>query len=285
MYNVRMSVKKYYDDRLNSLSHHRKLHYATRMKYWFDDSSYDEHIYVNRSNTPLASHLSKQPGKHVNNFTKRKKYFDRYPDIYGLEAALYKLMRLDYDHQEDKRSEFEDLFPKEKMYDLFDSMLKNADSMLTLSTIAINSMFLAEYLFPRGQNVTQKLAKISLESKTNDFQRIYYNTHIIIGNTLFYRRNLPKEHKSTCHALLDENERLLQRHYDNATLDMKLEQLVCCKIADKKSAAKPRIIKECDSILEKAPYLIDERRDRSRNTLDGAEHRNALYIMSGLDAN
>jgi len=100
---------------------------------------------------------------------------------------------------------------------------------------------------------------------------------------LFYRRNLPEENKSTCRAPLEENERLLQRRYDNATLDMKLEQLVCCKIAEQDSTTKPRIIKECNSILKKTPYLIDERRDNSRNTLDGAEHRNALYIMSGLD--
>ena len=110
-----MSVKRYYDDRLDDLSYHRRLHYATRMKYWFDDSSYDEHIYSDKVKTTLSDHLSQKPSEQVNDFTKRKKYFDQYPDIYGLEAALYKLLRLDYDHQEDRRPEFEELSPKEKI--------------------------------------------------------------------------------------------------------------------------------------------------------------------------
>lgn len=49
------------------------------------------------------------------------------------------------------------------------------------------------------------------------------------------------------------------------------------------------MIKEiCDDFKQGSPYLINYRRDKTHgsyyHTLDGAEHINALYIMSGLDS-
>jgi hypothetical protein len=70
-------------------------------------------------------------------------------------------------------------------------------------------------------------------------------------------------------------------NFDEITLDMKFEFLVCAEMIDYEAETREKIRAEADQ--NKENFVSDPRKAARLNTLDGAEHRNVLYMMSGLD--
>ena len=282
-----MSVRDYYLEHFDEMTLEKQKHFATRMKYWFGDTSFNDFLAANEPSHDLAAVLANNDFSGVNNLEIRRPFFEKYPELYGLEACLFRINRLLIEYNVDLREDFLRLFSREKLYKLCDNLLLDDEALAALTTFAVNVICLTENLFPRNDGVYDALARRFLHAKqSQDF--IYAYTHIILCMSNFYTQKVEGKDWDLAQRMLAECEELIINHFDEIPLDIKLEFLVCCRINKDRYDYEPiytqaKINQECKATLEKSPFVIDKRKSEKYNTLDGAEHRNVLYIMSGLD--
>ena len=279
----KLSVLEYYQAHFAELSPEKQFHFATRLKNYSGSTDFDEYLSNHRPDTDLAALLNRAASTTVANYPERQPFFQAYPDLYGVEAALFRVLHLLQEYQIDLRPQFEQLYSSAKLHRLSDQLLNDPAAVFTLSSFAVNTICLTELLFPREQDVFSTLAALTPPTNFAPNLLIYYYTHIVICDTSFYTRPVPNRHHLLYRSLLAQISDLLKQYYADISLDIKLEYLVCCNLLQFKSPLRSEIATECQTILAKHPYLVDATRPARLNTLDGAEHRNVLFIMSGLD--
>lgn len=282
-----MSVRDYYLEHFDEMTLEKQKHFATRMKYWFGDMQFNDFLAVNEPSHDLAAVLKNNDFSGVNNLEQRRPFFEKYEGLYGLEACLFRLNRLLIEYNVDLREEFLQLFPREKLYKLCDELVVDDEALVALSTYAVNVICLAERLFPRDGTILVALARRFLHMKQTP-ELVYAYTHYILCMSNFYTERILGEKWELAKRMLAESERLILDNFDNMTIDTKLEFLVCCRINHNDDYYEPRLVlekirSECADSLKDSLFVIDSRAP-SKNTLGTAEHRNVLYIMSGLDS-
>lgn len=270
-------VQKYYNDHFEQLTPEKKFHYATRIK----NKSY---LSSHKPTETIPNLLAKKDFSKVNFLDLRTPFFTKYPDLFALEATLVYINHLLNIYNDDRCQEFIKLFSLQKLYQIIDNLENDDEAIIALSTYAINVISLTETLFPRQKTQLKNIAKKSLKYTGEPVLLAYLCTHIIICATDFYYHKIPEEDEDLYRKVLQKAVDLISANFSESSLDIKLEILVCakllqCEIPDFKAKTKA----ECQKILVKNPYLVDSRRPARSNTLDGAEHRNILFIMSGLD--
>ena len=287
-----MSVKEYYYEHFNDLSPDKQFHFATRMKNFFKTQDFDEYLKQNKPSTDIMGVLFNNDYSMATNLNVRKSFFEKYPEIYGMEAALFRVHHLLKEYDEDIRGELTDAYPLEKLYDLSDNLFKDEEALRNLSSWAVNTICLTEELFPRNNNVTTKLAKWVLQSNFDALDAsltTYLCTHIVICESEFYTKDLKKSsRRDLMTEVLNKCASIIRKNIDTILLDPCIEYLVCRKMIDIPDTKLEKSINTiCKDCMRNSPYLIDYRRDSTPksyyHTLDGAEHVNALFIMSGLD--
>lgn len=270
-------VKDFYDSNFEKLSEDKKFHYATRNQ----DFSY---LKNHQPTETIAEILKNNDYSKVNCFEARKQYFEKYDHLFAIEAALVRVNHILNLYGEDLREDFKKEIALEKLYNLVDQMASDDDAIKTLSTYAINVIALSETLFPRGKNYLKQIAEKSLDYKGDPILLAYLYTHIIICATDFYYHDIAIENLAIMQKVLDKAEKIISENYEDITMDLKLEFLVCANLLNSnKTNLRTKIKQECDQILENNLYVVDSKKPERFNTIDGAEHRNILYIMSGLD--
>jgi hypothetical protein len=80
---------------------------------------------------------------------------------------------------------------------------------------------------------------------------------------------------------MESCDRIILENFDAISFDIKFEFLVCAEMVGYSAASKEKIRVEAEE--NKTDFIVDPRKSDRLNTLDGAEHRNVLYMMSGLD--
>ncbi len=274
-------VQNYYEQHFSELTEDKKFHFATRIKNV-------DYLNANKPQTPVSDILKNNDFSHVNQFEKRRPFFEKYQNLYAIEAALVRINHIKNLYGDDLRDDFTAEMSVEKLYELVDELCRDDEAIKVLSTYAINAVALTETLFPRQKNQLKEVAKKSLNYIGDPILLAYLYTHIIICATDFYYHDISTENQIAMEKVLKKAEEIIEKNYDEITMDLKLEFLVCEKLVSKNQPTTPsrlrdRIAEECDEILKSTPYITDSKKLDRYNTLDGAEHRNILYIMSGLD--
>lgn len=299
-----MTVREYYTKHLNDLTSEAQFHYATCLKNWFDTDEFDVFLRENEPSHDLTELFHNNNYSKVNNLELRKPYFEKYKGIYGIEATLYRMNQLLNEYQKDLRRDLQKLIHKEDLYDLSDRLLADDAALTTLSIYAVNTICLTEILFPRQRDVFALLARKALHFSGDPAQLVYLATHIIICDTAFYHRPITSANLPIYRPLLTKCAKLINQNPTTIPLDTKLEFLVCCKLINATKNPSANAIKdrpatwpqaptgflplaqkikiECQTSLQKSPFLLDPRRP-DENDLSSSEHRNTLYILSGLD--
>lgn len=296
-----MSVRDYYYAHFDQLTPDKQFHFATRIKNYFKTHVFDDYLAHNIPSQDLAKILADNDYTGVNRLAERRPYFEKYDHVFAVEATLFRINHLLNEYNIDKRHDFLKLVPLEQLYALADALEADDGTILTLSSWAVNVICLTELWFPRGRNVVHALAEKVLaldahmpnpDSLTSDpnthapnldpLLLIYLYTHIILCDVDFYVR--PPENPDVDRQMLNRVAEILHQHYDALSLDVKNEFLVCAKLLGVQyPELKARIANECRENLSTG-ILTDPRRPAHAQTLNGAEHRNVLFIMSGLDA-
>lgn len=299
-----MSVRDYYNAHFCDLDSDKQFHFATRIKNYFHSRDFDWFFAEFTPSQNLAAILADNDFSHVNKAEVRRPYFEKYDHLYAIEAALFRVNHLLNEYGIDLRKEFIQLVPLDQLYTLADALINDSGAIANLSTWAVNVICLTEVLFPRGRNVVRELAEKALQIETkaefslDPLLLIYLYTHIILCDSNFYTR--PVSEVKSAQKMLDRCAEIITRNFDHLILDVRIEFLVCSNMvhasragttitsADMISPSHPeiraRIAAECRQNLIDNDYLIDRRRPASYYTLNGAEHTNVLFIMSGLDA-
>lgn len=282
-----MSVRTYYYDHFNELTPDKKFHFATRMKNYFHCHDFADYFKNNMPSTDLKPLLENNDFSHVNNLSARRPYFLKYDQIYGIDLALFRTNHLLNEYQIDLRPQLLKLMPLEYLYHLSDELMADDGAIVTLSTWAVNVICLIETLFPRHHNVVKSLAEKSLSfaQKFHDADPlllIYLYTHIILCDSNFYTRPVTEQRLAA--EMLENCARIIDQNFDCLILDVRIEFLVCSNMVGVDyPKLRTRIAQECCQNLKTSPYLVDLRRPKSYHSLNGAEHTNTLFIMSGLD--
>lgn len=288
-----MSVKDYYYEHFYELTLEKRFHFATRMKNYFKTDYFNNYLELNMPSADLKSILANNDYSRVKGYDLRKPLFEKYHDLYGVEATLFRIHHLLLEYNVDTRDRFKELYSIEKLYRLSDTLLDDEDALKILSSWAVNTICLTEELFPRNKNVVKYLAEFacSLDTESTDETLfVYLCTHIIICESSFYTKDLKKAmNLKILKDLLKKSSEVITKSINTISLDACVEFLVCCNLVGVKYDEQKNMIKEiCDDYKKDSPYLINYRRDKAVgsyfHTLDGAEHINALYIMSGLDS-
>lgn len=274
-----MGVKDYYLEHFDELPLDKQKHFATRIKYWFRDARFDDFLTTHEPSHDLAAVLADNDYFGVNNFAARRPYFEKYAGLYGLEATLFRINRLLIEYDVDLREEFLQIYPRERLAQLCAELLDDTDALIALSTYAANVICLCDNLFFDDGSSAQ-LAKKMLVRATQSVDFVYLYTHIILCMSHFYVRELTDEKLELSRQMLAKCAEIIEREYDDISLDMKLEFLVCCRMAKYQAKVEAKIRNECDAVLTNSPFVTDTRKSEKYNTLAGAEHRNVLYIIA-----
>lgn len=288
-----MSVRSYYYDHFQELSPDKQFHFATRIKNYFHSDDFRWFFAEFTPSRDLAAILADNDFSHVNKAEARRPYFEKYDHLYAIEAALFRVNHLLNEYRIDLRSEFTQLVPLDQLYALADDLLADDGAILTLSTWAVNVICLTEVLFPRGKNVVRTLSEKALklgsatkspttETQPDPLLLIYLYTHIILCDSNFYTR--PVSETELARQMLDRCAEIINQNFDDLILDVRIEFLVCANMVGTDCPElRASVADECRQNLADNNYLIDRRRPASYHTLNGAEHTNVLFIMSGLD--
>lgn len=282
-----MSVRDYYYAHFEELQPDKKFHFATRIKNYFHCDDFQEYFRNNMPSTDLHALLENNDFSHVNNVEVRRPFFLKYNQLYGIDAALFRINHLLNEYHVDLRADFLQLISLERLYKLADDLMVDNAAIVTLSTWAVNVVCLIETLYPRHSNVIKELAENSLAFES-DFKNvdplliIYLYTHIILCDSNFYTR--PVTERKLARKMLEHCSKIIEDNFEQLILDVRIEFLVCSNMVDVAyPELRSRIAAECRRNLDHNPYLIDSRRPKSYYSLNGAEHTNVLFIMSGLD--
>ena len=272
-------ARKTYTERFWELRDDRRFHFATRIKNHFGVSDFDDFFEKYFSNTELAELLRNNDYSEVNFYEQRRGYFEKYNNLFPIEASLCRITHLRNVLDLDLRQELLAKHSEEELYRLCDALLEDKPALNSLSTYAVDTICLCENLFPRSIDVVSKLCK-HIEHVDSP-AAIYLITHIIICDTNFYARKIGEQHQESFNALLAQCEKHISDNFDEISLDIKLEFLVCSKMTSFETSLIDKIREEC-ALNMSGGYLQDPRRDERLNTLNGAEHRNSLLVMSEI---
>ena len=280
-----MSVRSYYYAHFQELTPDKKFHFATRIKNYFHSHDFADYFAHNVPSQNLIPILEDNDFSHVNHAAARRPYFEKYDHLYSIEAALFRVNHLLNEYDIDLRAQFTKRVPLDRLYQLSNDLLADSGAIATLSTWAVNVICLTEVLFPRKENVIRALSEKALQlpdSAADPLLLIYLYTHIILCDSNFYTR--PVHELDLAKKMLDRCADIIERHFDELILDVRIEFLVCANmIGVNYPELRSRIADECRQNLSDNNYLIDIRRPAFYHTLNGAEHTNVLFIMSGLD--
>lgn len=257
--------------------------FATRLKNFQGAPDFDDYLQNNIPTIDLVKIFQNNDYTEVNFYENRKEFFEKYDRLYPLEAALFRVNHLKNEYNIDIREELTKLYPKADIYKLCDNLLKDEPALKELSTYAVNVICLSEQLYPRESDVVERLCDFVLDDGAGEGQAmVYFVTHIILCSTSFYAQSAPEKYLPKFRAMLAKCEGYVLENFAAMSLDVKLEYLVCVQIIDANTSLEDAIREECEGSMSPEGYLLDGRRPARLNNLDGAEHRNALFVMSGL---
>ena len=299
---LRQKVLHYYLDNFELLKPIEQFHFATRICAWLGlpqmhdkFSSLRPLIVPNSTDRQSLAELFRErtqapPNDKINAYSLRTPYFEAYPQLRGVELAIFRLHWLQNVYNIDAAPALLDVVSTKTLQDLEQALLADPQAMRVLSTYAVNFIYLLHVDVLKDDNIPrQTFYDIADKYDTNDPQQlqllIYLFTHCILCDAHFYTRKIPTEHLDLYRKMLTRLEKEIEAHYGDIHLDNKVEFLVCSRICGYTTELQARIDAECEqSISEEGDFIIDRHNNNpqiARRSFNSSEHRNVLYIMSG----
>jgi hypothetical protein len=293
-------VRTYYFNHFSELDAGHQFHFASRLASWSPDpdalsllKGLREDFITPPSFPTHQAHLAslieaKQTGRRVAHDL-RHPYFERYPDLFGVEKALFRVRHLKYVYGVDMSKDFYEVYSKEKLQDLKSRLAKDPDALRILSTFAVNTFFVSTAAVGDPSPLTpDDWYEIGLhynESIPEHIQLlIYLYTHTIIGAANFYAQHVPQDDIPVYEKMLKKLESVIDTHFNDISLDNKLEFLVAARIIAFHSGLDERIYKEAAASMSREGDFLIERHNTNlrpdRQTFPKAEHRSVLLLLS-----
>jgi hypothetical protein len=297
------TIKQYYLDNVENLRSDKQFHFASRIAAWEGDKQALDILLklrgymVPETNQQISNLLgqlvrSPQEGKR-NAHELRQPYFQKYPRLYGIHSALFRVRHLKSIYGIDASQALFEHASKVELDELSEKLMQDEETIRILSTFAINLFYLYKVILENQADFVdlERIIEISKEYDIKNIKHvqlmIYMMTHCIIGETNFYTEEITRNRKNQCSKMLRVLEPIIEENFDNINLDNKLEFLVCCRICGIRTHLSKRVERECASSLsENGHFLVDKHNkngQKNKVSFESSEHRNVLYIMSNSD--
>lgn len=294
--NLSDSVKQYYLANNRLLPKAKRFHLASRLTAWQGDESAKEILrqlkgyMVGDDTAGTLRRLINLSVRRVYGLSLRSKYFEKYPELFGIHEALFRVRHLQEVYGIDARGSLLELVSQDKLDKIYTKLAADYEAIRILSRFAVDYIALYEILFDKPSRMDRSRI---LEQK-NDYDLgdpmqlhlfIYLITHVIIADTNFYVREIPADRLEGYRQMLDELDAILSER-QNIKLDNKFEYLVAARICQEPAALAHKIERQAqDSVSEQGIFITDGSlpKESKMNTFSGSEHRNVLYIMGSSD--
>ena len=312
--NTYLAVRETFDQAFKT-NQNKAFHYYSRMYLWGRDKQYHHRLlelrkeYIGLSNKETVGKLqkifeanSRTRGKKTKNAEARAPYFAKYPQLTAYTGILFKVLFCETIYQQDLRKQAGQFIDESYMVELYNSLLKDKDALLILSTHAINFLYLARFYSKQNQKLISQLpdplptliniadsyaankSRLGIDQATADQLQLYFVTHIIIGLSEFYNVGV---NDLRCNTLLKVAERTIYKSWANISLDNKYEFLVAAALCGYNSRLFGPILQDSNKYFSRiGNYLIDpmssEHYAYSKDNIFKSEHRNVLYLMASL---
>jgi hypothetical protein len=294
-------IKEYYYANTDKLSNEKRFHFASRLAAWNSDPRAQQMLETsvnfllpdtetNAGKDTLSRLLQMSQDGEQNAQELRLPFFNKYPDLYGLELAIFRVRHLKYIYGIDLTNDLLSLYPKKRILELKQAILNDDDAIKYLSTFAINFCYLTDIVIlnQRPDFSIERIYELGNSYNMADSDEIqlllYLYTHCIICETNFYIEHIPPANLNIYRKMLVRAEQVIADNFDNITLDNKLEFLVAARICQVDTKLQDVIYTECrSSVSAEGNFIIDTHNTKirqERQTFDKSEHRNALLIMS-----
>lgn len=291
----------------------KKFHYSSRIFLWFNDKTQFNYILSLKTNfigknknetENIIKNILLEKNDNNINFNKneyklRNSLKEKYPMISKYNSVLFKFIFTKVIY---KKNISNILLKNLNIYDLLkyrDNLYESPQDLAILSTIWINFIYSLNYflsvikqtdLIIFDPKILLELGLTSYKNKEvkNKYNlQVYYYTHCIINESLFYSRKIVKN-KKVYLDMIKECELIISNNYFDINLDNKLEFLVCTKIIWYNSILSKIIYAECNkSLSSSGNYLVDTINSnhfkKNKNSFADSEHRNVLFLMYFLD--
>jgi hypothetical protein len=300
-------IRDFYLAHLGELPAEKQFHFASRLAAWTGDGAALQVLRDCRQwMVPEQTHtagltaalkkLIATPFEHdtqLTAFALRKPYLAKYAPLYGLELAIFRLRHWETIYGIDGREALFDAISLRELDGIADRLQADDGAMRTLSTIAINYLYLLRRVVQQREDGIDlsHLYALGDNYDTADPQQLrllfYLYTHCIICETKFYERPLPESTLPVYKQMLARLGTLATEHYDNLSLDTKVEFLACCRMCGIETPLQERIYRECaGSLSPDGMFIVDTYNSfaghPARQTFAASEHRNVLFVLSGL---
>lgn len=297
-------VEDYFENSFDLLWGKRR-HYASRMFLWRGRQVDKERLEVLEEgyigsdddqakmkmeeilNKPRKESQSKKGVKKL-----RQEYVLKYSNLKKYNRLLFRVLFGWSLYGRDLRRVMCELTDEGELQRLRRRLLRDREGVMVLSTHAVNFLYGLEFYLEESNGVRPEyLLKIAeeMELKKNGEWiklRIYFLTHVIIGESRFYSREIRRK-KGIYNQMFDLLEEIIEERYVEISLDNKFEFLVCGRLLNRRSSLEERIFAEADDSLSKVGnFLVDTHNERVKKAGDNlliSEHRNVLYLMAKSD--
>lgn len=299
-------INNYYLSHFSELPFAKQFHFASRTWLWNQDNNVETFLHDAKTefcgNPPesvkdvlqdIINNLSPDFGS-KNAAELRAPYFAKYPLLKKVLPLLFRLLFIQTVYGFDTREQLYGFVSKEELENLKENLIKDSEAIAILSTHASNFLYLyhrfllndetgfdIEHLYQIGKT------KYDLTNKTHLQLYIYLYTHCIIGESLFYKRQISSEKLPIYQKMVKELDYILNDRFMDINLDNKFEILTCFKICGHVSKLTQKVYDEAEqSWSDNGDFLIDKHNNNPQldNTnLEKSEHRNVLAIISSRD--
>jgi hypothetical protein len=262
------------------------FHFVNRLSSWTSDpeaSQVLQRFTPNPSEThsilaELLTHRA-EDNPTINLSELRLPYFAEYPWLYGLELALFQMRHWYIEYNVDTRA----YFHNHSDFAVWDASIAklHADmrACAILSTYAVNCIYLWYRLIHEDERVLFTSDEPDYFSNEHTLA-VYFATHCCLAETIFYARPIPSNTLSLYRTLLKRAEAIATAHMDELSLDALLETVIAQQLCGMESPFRDIVIARATAQFdEKLGYITDPNKP-GKNDLNGAEHRNILYLMA-----
>lgn len=292
--NLAQEIKQYYFEHINELPEDKRFHFASRIAAWQGDpealkqlSELKNYMLPTDIAQVFNRILNKPPGK-IYGKELRENYLHKYPKLFGIHNALFRIRHLKEIYGVDARKDLLNLVGQKELEKLYKDLTNDSQALRILSRFAVDYIYLYEILYGANerfdpQSILALKGGYDLKDKTQLHLFIYLYTHSIIADSNFYARQIPAHRLSVYRNMLNELESLIDGRSD-IKLDNKFEVLVASRICGREADLGAEINKQAHrSLNAHGRFIIDKlngNEEAKFNSLVGSEHRNVLFIMS-----
>ncbi len=296
-YSVPKLVKNQYRMNYRYLSS-KKFHYATRHFLWFRHKTDEKSLEKLKKELYTKEKLRQRFKEYLKNREKmnkscyqlRQTYLNKYPFLKVYTRILFEFLWAEKMFGMNIENLVAEYLSSQELIDLQKRLINDEKALPGLSSSAINFLYLSRYYLG---SKSEKISPSYLLKVIQNFEpldeteiklKIYYLTHCIIGETLFYMRKLNQNQRKIYQRLAQEVEKVIRDNYFEVTLDNKFEFLVTAKLCGYQSQLRRTIESEAkNSLSDSGNYLVDQLEKTKKtygDNLVSSEHRNILYLMA-----